>query len=464
MLTRLKVSGFKNLVDVDIRFGAFTCLAGANGVGKSNLFDAIRFLSATASGTLLDAALKVRDDTGRNADVRHIFYRDGDTSHKTISFEAEMIIPQKGDDDLGQPAEATSTFVVYKLELKYSGTFRTPLEITHESLNYITQGDSGQHLLFENSPQWRNDVVINGRRGAGFISTIHEDDKIQIQQHQDGKQGRAQKFLANTLPRTILSATNATESSTALLTRRELESWQLLQLEPAILRQSSSFNAPHTLSSVGENLASTLYYLANQPNNDFDVYTYIANQLSELIDDVKEIYVDRDERRELFTIDVTDARGTVHPAKALSDGTLRFLALAVLDLSLGQNALVCLEEPENGIHPSRIPAIIHLLQQIATDAQTSEDSLRQVIINTHSPSVVQQVPEDSLIFVDNLENQVRFRCLSNTWRSKVMESSPLGNLLPYISPVLMKPNDPSIKARVIDRPDVRQLALPLEYE
>ena len=43
MLTRLKVSGFKNFVDIDVRFGPFTC-AGANSVGKSNLFDAIKFL------------------------------------------------------------------------------------------------------------------------------------------------------------------------------------------------------------------------------------------------------------------------------------------------------------------------------------------------------------------------------------------------------------------------------------
>jgi AAA15 family ATPase/GTPase len=57
MLTRLKVSGFKNLVDVDVRFGTFTCIAGANGVGKSNLFDAIRFLSALASLPLVEAAL-----------------------------------------------------------------------------------------------------------------------------------------------------------------------------------------------------------------------------------------------------------------------------------------------------------------------------------------------------------------------------------------------------------------------
>jgi len=49
MLTRLKISNFKNLVDVDIHFGTFTCIAGANGVGKSNLFDAIKFLSLLAA-------------------------------------------------------------------------------------------------------------------------------------------------------------------------------------------------------------------------------------------------------------------------------------------------------------------------------------------------------------------------------------------------------------------------------
>ena len=48
MLTRLKVSGFKNLVDVDVSLSPFTCVVGPNGVGKSNLFDAISFLSALA--------------------------------------------------------------------------------------------------------------------------------------------------------------------------------------------------------------------------------------------------------------------------------------------------------------------------------------------------------------------------------------------------------------------------------
>src|SRR5712691_4326188 len=119
MLTRLKVSGFKNLVDVDVRFGPFTCVAGANGVGKSNLFDAIKFLSALADRPLIDAALSVRDEGGKTADVRSLFHRVGDRYDEEMSFEAEMIVPRVGLDDLGQEARASITFLRYAVSLAY---------------------------------------------------------------------------------------------------------------------------------------------------------------------------------------------------------------------------------------------------------------------------------------------------------------------------------------------------------
>src|SRR6267142_2184118 len=100
MLTRLKVTGFKNLVDVDIRFGPFTCIAGVNGVGKSNLFDAIRFLSALADRPFLEAAKCVRDEDGKTGDVRSLFHRVENIPDAEMAFEAEMIIPEKGYDDL----------------------------------------------------------------------------------------------------------------------------------------------------------------------------------------------------------------------------------------------------------------------------------------------------------------------------------------------------------------------------
>jgi predicted ATPase len=118
MLTRLKVTGFKNLVDVDVRFGPFTCIAGANGVGKSNLLDAISFLSALADLTLSEAALSVRD-AGRSDDIRSLFHRAGDRYDSEISLEAEMIVPRQGGDDLGQMAEAAITFLRYSVGLGY---------------------------------------------------------------------------------------------------------------------------------------------------------------------------------------------------------------------------------------------------------------------------------------------------------------------------------------------------------
>src|SRR5664280_2068878 len=110
MLTCLKVSGFKNLVDVDVRFGPFTCIAGANGVGKSNLFDVIMFLSALADKPLLDAARSVRDTEGRSSNIRSLFHRIGDTYDDEINFDVEMIVPEAGIDDLGQSAKAKITF------------------------------------------------------------------------------------------------------------------------------------------------------------------------------------------------------------------------------------------------------------------------------------------------------------------------------------------------------------------
>src|SRR5437660_8432577 len=117
MLTRLKVSGFKNLIDVDVRFGPFTCVAGVNAVGKSNLFDAIRFLSSLADRTLIDAALSVRDEVGKTADLRSLFHCVGNEHESKMSFEAEMIVPREGLDDLGQKAIAATTFLRYHITL-----------------------------------------------------------------------------------------------------------------------------------------------------------------------------------------------------------------------------------------------------------------------------------------------------------------------------------------------------------
>src|SRR5919199_6548934 len=163
MLTRLQVSGFKNLVDVDVRFGSFTCVAGANGVGKSNLFDAISFLSALADLPLIEAALSVRDEGGKTGDVRSLFHRVSDSYENEMTFDAEMIVPAEGEDDLGQKAEASITFLRYSLKLSYRADdrFRSlgSLELLKEELVHINLGDAPKNLLFPHRPDWRKSAV-----------------------------------------------------------------------------------------------------------------------------------------------------------------------------------------------------------------------------------------------------------------------------------------------------------------
>jgi hypothetical protein len=93
----------------------------ACGKNPSNLFDAIRFLSDLADRPLVEAALSVRDEEGRSSDLRDIFHRVGDRSMDRMTFEAEMIVPAEGQDDLGQRAEASITFLRYFVEIALCG-------------------------------------------------------------------------------------------------------------------------------------------------------------------------------------------------------------------------------------------------------------------------------------------------------------------------------------------------------
>lgn len=502
MLTRLKVKGFKNLVDVDIRFGAFTCIAGSNGVGKSNLFDAIRFLSDLADHSLISAATSVRDET---SDVRSIFRKYTDKEKielnylNEISFEAEMIIPQKGYDDLGQEAQAAATFLVYSLKLAYrkDNGFSSlgGLEIIHEELRRIRHSKIDEVLPFPHSTEWRKSVIYGGK-SEPFIETEEGGNRIivlhQMSNQIDKSSGkRPIRRKAKTLPQTVLSTVRSTENPTVVLARNEMRSWRLLQLEPSALRKPDNFsllNTPFQLGEDGSHLPATLYHLkqlekngspTSAENKIADTYGMVAAKLSQLIEDVYSVEIDRDDQRQLLTLQVKDRNQIPYPARDLSDGTLRFLALTVIELDPTTQGVMCLEEPENGIHPARIPAMLELLEGIAVDvndAAGGDNPLRQVIVNTHSPAVVQQVNDDSLLVAELREKEVRFACLPDTWRASVSDVPTVskGKLLAYLNPVAetnttrhdllteirseIEKNKPK-KRRVIDREDLKQFLL-----
>ena len=117
MLTRLEADGFKNLIDFAVDFGPYTCIAGPNGVGKSNIFDAIHFLSLLADLSILEAALQVRSRTGSTARLDDLFFRSDAMHHDKFKIAAEMLVDQRVIDDFGRPGQATSTFLRYEIEI-----------------------------------------------------------------------------------------------------------------------------------------------------------------------------------------------------------------------------------------------------------------------------------------------------------------------------------------------------------
>lgn len=415
MLTKLEVQGFKNLLDVRVEFGPFTCIAGANGIGKSNVFDAIEFLSYLASDTLAEASQRVRGSSSmRGGDPRDLFW-DGYRDHqRTINLAVEMIVPAEVEDDLGAPAKATTTFLRYELTLGYAlpqgEASIGRITLLKEELRHINRGEAVKHLRFpHNLKNFRNAVVVGQRRGGAYLSTEDRDGQIVINVHGDGgSYGKPQPRAAARAGRTVLSTVATNDYPTILAARREMQSWRRLALEPSALRAPDSLTDSRSLTTNGRHLAATLYRIAHDNAavlgaSDADaIYARVAGRLSDLSGvSVESIGVELDPVREVFTLFLQERGELRLPARALSEGTLRFLALCVLLEDPTLTGLICMEEPENGIHPANLPEILQLVRDLAVDPQHApgdDNPFRQVIVNTHAPGVVQLCdPQDLLL-------------------------------------------------------------------
>jgi predicted ATPase len=195
-------------------------------------------------------------------------------------------------------------------------------------------------------------------------------------------------------------------------------------LEPSSMRTPSEYTGPQRIDNRGGHLPGTLARL--QKLHDRDRLSEIANRLAALLPEVRQVRVDDDPRFQTYTVQVRGPDGVFHPARALSDGTLRFLVLATLLEDPEARGTLCLEEPENGIHPDRILPMVELLRDFAVDpsrAVDHENPLRQVIVNTHSPLVFKKLDLNDVVFIASVERvQGRGRVASvavpgETWRA-----------------------------------------------
>lgn len=441
MLTRLRVKGFKSLVDAEVRFGPFTCIAGANGAGKSNLFDAIIFLRDLADHSIVEAAHRVRNRAGGSkGDLKSLFSRTATDSSDVISFDVDFVVPAEVVDDFGRSARPSASFLNYKLELKYvsSDDYSERIELLSEELTYIPRSYARRVLGYKISKEFA-ETVFFGERRAKYISTEEESGRRIVRVSQDGVSGRPSQVPAENSPRTVLGTANTDERPTILAAKREMQSWRLLQLEPSKLRSADEFSDDPHITFDGAHLPSALERVG--------MYEQISNRVAELLPEVRRVSVDVDNTRRLKTLTLEQFNGVVHKARALSDGALRFLALAIMSFDSEATGLICLEEPENGVHPSRVPAILNLLKDMAVDPAVGVgefNPLRQVIVNTHSPLVVSMLrPDDLIVAVPQKKGGSSFTAfggISSSWRlahsdrnEGLTPSVTLAELLAYLN-------------------------------
>ena len=98
MITKIEIDGFKSFENFSMEFRPFTVIAGINGVGKSNLFDAMRHLSDLVS----DKTLRESFETDRGS-LFDLFtrYPSGERKRR-ISYAVELLLPKVIEDEFSE--------------------------------------------------------------------------------------------------------------------------------------------------------------------------------------------------------------------------------------------------------------------------------------------------------------------------------------------------------------------------
>ncbi len=131
-------------------------------------------------------------------------------------------------------------------------------------------------------------------------------------------------------------------------------------------------------------------------------------------------------------VDVSIIGGTVQvflhehkwiiPATRLSDGTLRWLSLLAILLNPQEQTIVCIEEPEMGLHPDLLPPLARLLREAS--------QRMQLIVTTHSDVLVDALTDtpESVIVCEKHEGSTTMRRLNKEELSAWLEKYSLGQL------------------------------------
>ncbi|MCI0378321.1 MAG: AAA family ATPase [Gemmataceae bacterium] len=331
-------------------------LIGPNGSGKSNLIESIGLLRSVPA----EIASTVRDGGG----IRDWLWKG--EKHPTARIEAVIEYP-KGVTDLRHTLSFT----------EQGGR----IELVDERIEDAEKTDPrAAQPRFYFGYQNRHPYLNVKEQKRSLQREDIDPEKSIVAQRKDPDQYPEITFLGREYERIRL-----------------FREWSFGRYTPARLPQKDS-GSSRFLEDDCSNLGIVLNNLMGEP----DVKAELLERVRELYDGIDDIHVEIQSGH----VQVVLHEGKMKiPATRLSDGTLRYLCLLAILCHPHLPPLVCIEEPELGLHPDALVAVTSLLKEASRRSQ--------FIVTTHSRIIVDalsETPED-VVVCDKIDGQTRMKRL-----------------------------------------------------
>ena len=364
MIKQIKVSQYRCFHSLDINLTQHQVLAGANGSGKTTLLDIPtlfgELLASNDINQVFFESTPSQNDARASNPIELIHKLQG--NYFSLSVEVQM--PTHIKDKL---LNSSSNFgpETVRYELWFEIAANEKLQITQEHL-----------FLF--AAATKNFSVIQRRDGKK--STTFQAE------------GQPQTFNFTIHPGQLaLSSIPADPNlfSATIWFRDYLQQYICLyQPRGFKLRQASPPRYRTGLNSEGRGLPWQILTLKKNRATEFEEWLELVQLALPSIQDIQ--VIEREDDRHAY-IKIKYQNGIEVPSSGLSDGTLSILALTILPYVTPLPQIITLEEPENGIHPSAIEAVLQAIRAVDSS---------QIWLTTHSPIVLAHT---------NLENMLCMR-------------------------------------------------------
>ncbi|MCC5841436.1 MAG: ATP-binding protein [Opitutales bacterium] len=407
MITRIEAYRYRCFEKLAVDLDAYQVLVGRNGAGKSTLMDIPLLIGEIIANRNLDTAFfKVKSPERApraEAPLDLIYNHRGDY----FAFAIEARIPDGLRDSIQRLRVEQAT----KKQ-------RTALESNsgrvYDRLRYelaVRVQEDALEISQENLYMVPADASILGPARDGLWGEFVEEGELEslrviIDRDHTGTarikgEVRTKEAKEDVISTQVPARTPALSGVLMDIRRFSASQWlrdflagQTMLYQPNLrkLRQASlPPGRDWQIAADGSTLAWSILELKKDPEA-FDEWLYHVKTVLPLLSDIEA------KRREDDGLAYIVAHyGNERKVKnsGLSDGTLSILAFTILPFVKNAPPLTAIEEPENGIHPKAIEAVLEALQ--AMD--------RQVLVTTHSPITVAVTPLEKLLCLQQTENE-----------------------------------------------------------